>query len=207
MIDSELGEIPEGWRVGELNDIINLIGGGTPKTSIDEYWNGNIPWYSVVDASNGNDSFVIDTEKKITKLGLDNSSTKILRERTTIISARGTVGKLAIVGIKMAMNQSCYGIVGKNYFGDYFVFFQIKDTVKKLKRNVHGAVFDTITSSTFSNIDITIAQQPITEKFEKITSSLMNRVLNNVLEIQTLTTLRDTLLPKLMSGELRVKQE
>ena len=85
--------IPMGWRVESLNELINFIGGGTPKTSIEEYWNGNIHWFSVVDAPNDSDVFVINTEKKITQQGVDKSSTKILREGTTIISARGTDGK------------------------------------------------------------------------------------------------------------------
>ena len=64
MVESELGEIPKGWRVGKLIDILELTGGGTPKTSIQEYWNGDIPWYSVVDSPNEMDCFIIDTEKK-----------------------------------------------------------------------------------------------------------------------------------------------
>ena len=92
------------------------------KTSIAEYWGGDIPWFSVVDAPAESDVFVIDTEKHITELGLNNSSTKLLPSGTTIISARGTVGRLALVGRDMAMNQSCYGLRGK-YGDDYFTFF------------------------------------------------------------------------------------
>jgi type I restriction enzyme S subunit len=204
MVASELGEIPLGWEVGSLVDILKLIGGGTPKTSVDEYWNGEIPWYSVVDVPKGNDLYVINTQKKITNLGLKKSSTRLLREGTIIISARGTVGKLAIVGREMAMNQSCYGIQGKENFGDNFIFFQMKDVLQKLKKNVHGAVFDTITKSTFENIRVVISTQSILHEYEIVISSVMAKILNNVNEIQTLTKLRDTLLPKLMSGEIQV---
>jgi len=204
MIESELGLIPQGWRAGSLLEVFDLIGGGTPKTSVDEYWNGDILWYSVVDAPKGSDTFVIDTEKKISDLGLQKSSTKLLRKGTTIVSARGTVGKLALVGCETAMNQSCYGIQGKDYFGDYYVYYQVKQALDDLKRNVHGAVFDTITQATFQHIEVPIPDMGITGNFERLVEPIMDKILNNVFQIQTLSKTRDTLLPKLMSGKVRV---
>jgi len=205
MVEFELGLIPKGWRVGGLLEVFELIGGGTPKTSVDEYWNGDIPWYSVVDAPKGYDTFVIDTEKKISVLGLEKSSTKLLRKGTTIVSARGTVGKLALVGRETAMNQSCYGIQGKDYFGDYYVYYQVKQALDDLKRNVHGAVFDTITQATFKHIEVPIPDMDMTGNFERFVEPIMDKILNNVFQIQTLSKTRDTLLPKLMSGQIRVK--
>ena len=205
MIESELGEIPLGWRVGTLSETLELTGGGTPKTSTKEYWDGDICWYSVVDAPIDSDCFVINTDKKITKLGLEKSSTKILKERTTIISARGTVGKLAITGFPMAMNQSCYGVNGITGYGDFYTYFQLKYTLKLLKSRVHGAVFDTITKSTFNGIETLIAPHTTLSLFEIIIIPIMEKIFTNVNEIQTLKKLRDTLLPKLMSGELKVE--
>ena len=101
--------IPEGWVDTTLGESINLIGGGTPKTTIEEYWDGDIPWLSVVDFNNDN-RWVSNTEKTITKLGLDKSSTKLLNKGDVIISARGTVGALAQLKYPMTFNQSCYGI-------------------------------------------------------------------------------------------------
>jgi len=111
--ESELGLVPKGSRVCSFTETLDVIGGGTPKTSVDEFWNGNIPWFSVVDAPATSDVFVVDTEKHITDAGLNGSSTKLLPAGTTIISARGTVGRLALTGRNMAMNQSCYGLRGK----------------------------------------------------------------------------------------------
>ena len=99
----------EKWVDYPLSDCIKIIGGGTPKTSKEEYWNGNIPWLSVVDFNNDN-RWVISTEKNITKLGLDESSTKLLEKGDVIVSARGTVGAMAQLKYPMAFNQSCYGI-------------------------------------------------------------------------------------------------
>ena len=90
----------------QLADVIDLIGGGTPKTSVPEYWDGDIPWISVRDFNN-DDRYVYLTEKSITQAGLDNSSTKMLAHDDIIISARGTVGELAMIPFPMAFNQSC----------------------------------------------------------------------------------------------------
>lgn len=141
-----------------LDDLVDLIGGGTPKTSKDEYWNGVIPWFSVVDAPNKSDVFVIDTGKHVTELGVEKSSTKILPIGTTIISARGTVGKCAMVGEPMAMNQSCYGVRGKKDISDSFVYYAIREKVTDLQRGGHGSVFNTITRDTFKTIKIALGE-------------------------------------------------
>ncbi|EDS7635182.1 restriction endonuclease subunit S, partial [Salmonella enterica subsp. enterica serovar Saintpaul] len=130
--ETELGWMPKGWITTSFNDLIELIGGGTPKTSVEEFWNGDIPWFSVVDAPSESDVYVLTTEKKITIEGLNNSSAKLLRKGTTIISARGTVGKCAMVAVPMAMNQSCYGVIGKNNISDEYVYFQLKNAVQTL---------------------------------------------------------------------------
>jgi len=206
MVDSELGLIPKGWRVGSLLEVFDLIGGGTPKTSIDEYWNGGISWYSVVDAPKGSETFVIETEKQISPLGLSKSSTKLLQKGTTIVSARGTVGKLALVGRETAMNQSCYGLKGKDSFGDYYVYFQLKEALNRLKRRVHGAVFDTITQSTFKNIMVSLPDNEVVISYEERVIPIMEKILNNIFQIQSLSKTRDMLLPKLMNGMICTHQ-
>ena len=107
LVDSESGEIPEGWEVGVLNDAIEILSGGTPKTSMQQYWDGGIPWYTAKDAPSLSDIFALTTERSISQAGVENSSTKVLPVGTTVITARGTVGRLACLGIPMAMNQTC----------------------------------------------------------------------------------------------------
>lgn len=175
--DSELGEIPKGWRVQPFAAIVDIIGGGTPKTSVPEYWDGDIPWFSVVDAPGGTDVWVVDTAKRITREGVENSSTQILPVGTTIISARGTVGRIALVGVPMAMNQSCYGLRG----------------------------FDTITRDTLAGVSVAVPSAELIEVFETRVGPSMERIRAGLFESHTLAALRDTLLPKLISGELRVK--
>ena len=203
--DSELGEIPRGWEVLPFADTIKIFGGGTPKTSISEYWDGDIPWYAVGDAPDMNDVYVIDTAKKITKLGVEKSSTQILPVETIIISARGTVGKLALTGVPMAMNQTCYGLQGKIKNTNYFTYFSTQNLIETLKQNTHGSVFDTITRDTLSSIKVVFSPCKIIEQYVMAVKPVMEKILNNLWQIRTLAALRDALLPKLISGEIRIK--
>ena len=202
MQDSELGEIPEGWEVLPLSKMINLIGGGTPKKSEPSYWDGSICWFSVKDAPSEGNIFVIDTEEKITDAGLKGSSTKLLPIGTTIITARGTVGKLALTGVVTAMNQSCYGVVGNDGTGPYLNYLRLHKAVDTLKRNTHGAVFDTITRATFETVVQPQACLELRQRFEEVVEPIFKTIKTSLHQIQTLSELRDPLLPKLLSGEL-----
>ena len=197
--ESELGLVPMGWNRLAFTDTVKVIGGGTPKTSVPEYWDGDIPWFSVVDAPAITDVFVIDTAKHISLAGLNNSSTKLLPERTTIISARGTVGRLALVGKVMAMNQSCYGLQGKADDA-YFTYFSTYRLVESLKQRSHGSVFDTITTETMKGVTVIYPDANVIHAFEAVLSPVMSRMKGNLQQSQTLTQLRDTLLPRGVIG-------
>ncbi|HCG8650185.1 TPA: restriction endonuclease subunit S [Vibrio parahaemolyticus] len=205
LVESELGLIPEGWKVSSLSELIKLTGGGTPKRSEETYWNGDIPWFSVKDVPSGSNVFVVDTDEKITELGLNKSSTKLLPKGTTIITARGTVGKLALVGTDMCMNQSCYGIRGKEV-GDFYNYFNLNEAVSTLQRNTHGAVFDTITTKTFETYSMAFSGVELANKFDAIVAPLLQKIEANVRQNIELVKLRDTLLPKLLSGEIELGQ-
>jgi type I restriction enzyme S subunit len=207
VVDSELGEIPEGWEVKSLSSVIKLTGGGTPKRSEQVFWNGDIPWFSIKDIPGASDVFVVDTVEKISQVGLSKSSTKLLPKGTTIISARGTVGKLALVATPMCMNQSCYGINGVEGIGPYFNYFNLREAISTLQRNTHGAVFDTITTQTFESYSMAIRIDELTKAFEVLVTPLMDRIENNVRESRNFSELRDSLLPKLLSGELAISSD
>ena len=164
------------WKECKLGDVIEIIGGGTPKTSITEYWNGDIPWLSVVDFNFGK-KYVSKTEKTITEQGLKNSSTKLLQKNDIIISARGTVGALAILDKPMTFNQSCYGIRAKeNESTNYYIFYFLKDTVNQLLQISHGGVFDTITKATFDEIDISLPPLEEQKAIAEVLSSLDDKI-------------------------------
>jgi type I restriction enzyme S subunit len=204
--DSLLGHIPQGWEVCPLADKIELLSGGTPKTGEPDYWNGDIPWFSVKDAPAETDVWVIYTEKSVTELGIGNSAAQVFPEKTTIITARGTVGKLALTGTPMAMNQSCYGVRGIAGYGDYFTYYSLRAATAQLKQHTHGTVFDTITRQTFETLNCVFPPPKLTAAFDRAVEPLLEQIRANLQQSRTLATIRDALLPKLLSGELSVKQ-
>jgi len=202
--DSELGEIPSGWQCCSFTQLVDVISGGTPKTSVDEYWNGSVNWFSVVDAPSSSDCWVIQTEKSITHQGLDNCSSKLLSTGTTIISARGTVGKVCLAGQDMAMNQSCYGLRSKAANGEYFCFYLTKSLVEILEARAHGSVFSTITRDTLDGVSTISPPLEVIQSFNGIAGALLGKIKNNLEDNRILGNQRDALLPKLISGEIRI---
>lgn len=196
--------LPLRWASVPFSSIVNIIGGGTPKTSIAEYWNGEIPWFSVADTPAGADSFVIETEKRITEKGLENSSARRIPAGTTIITARGTVGNLAIAGRDMTFNQSCYALRSSSGDFPYFIFLATSRVIEQLQSMAHGSVFSTITRQTFDGVSMAQADVALIEAFERLASPLFERIKAAVLEHKTLAATRDYLLPRLMSGAVRV---
>mgnify|MGYP006268690325 FL=1 len=200
-------EADEGWEVATLYDAIELVGGGTPKTSIEEYWNGDIKWLSGGDIASNHKSIITNSEKAITEEGLNNSSAKLLPKFSTVISARGTVGKYCILSEPMAYSQSNYGIKPKYQDCYFFTYLLINHSVEELNSAAYGSVFDTITTNTFKGLEIAIPSEKEIQAFEAKVEDCFLKILNNQTQIRTLTALRDTLLPKLMSGEVRVEMD
>ena len=197
---------PEGWEEKPLTEFFLVIGGGTPKTSNPNFWNGPIPWFSVTDIPPNGSVFVTNTEKTITEAGLNGSSARLVPKKTTIISARGTVGNLAITGRDMTFNQSCYGLRGVGAIGNYATYVIAQNMVNQLQAIAHGSVFSTITRQTFESLSQPMPGPQILSGFEDAVSPLFDKILANVVESRTLAQTRDLLLPKLMSGELRVEE-
>lgn len=175
-----------------LSKICKIIGGGTPKTTNSEYWGGNIPWLSVVDFS-GDDRWVSNTEKHITELGLNCSSTKLLDRGDIIISARGTVGEIAQITRPMAFNQSCYGIRAEKDIDQNFLYYLLKKSVSSLQKQAHGGVFDTITRSTFNNIEVELPDLTEQKMIAEILGGFDEKIVNVHAQISTLNELGQTL--------------
>ncbi len=136
---------------------------------------------------------------------MENSSTRVLPVGTTIISARGTVGRIALVGVPMAMNQSCYGLRGKMGQRGLFTYFATRELVARLQQHAHGSVFDTITRETLSRVSFAVPPNALVDAFENRVGPTLERIRKGLLGSRTLAALRDSLLPKLVSGEVRVK--
>jgi type I restriction enzyme S subunit len=202
-VDSELGMIPEGWKVGRLTDVIKLMPGGTPKTSEPLYWdNGTIPFFSPKDV---NGVYCFATEKHITETGLNKCSSNLYPKDTIFITCRGTVGKVCLAACDMAMNQSNYAIKAIDGYSQYYVFFLVKSVVERLIKKSNGAVFSAITSKDFDE-EILIPSQKAVEAFTNVIDGFFRRIFTICTENSRLSLLRDTLLPRLMSGELEVPE-
>ncbi len=196
-------ELPVGWSNPPLSEHLEIIGGGTPKTSNPNYWGGDLPWFSVVDTPSGSDVFVFDTEKRITPAGLADSSARLIPAGTTIISARGTVGNLAIAAQDMTFNQSCYALQSARGDHPYFVYLLAAHAVDQLRSMAHGSVFSTITRQTFEAMSFASPHVAVLDAIEGLLSPLFQRIKAAVAENRTLAETRDYLLPRLMSGEVR----
>lgn len=178
----------EEWKEYRYTDLATIIGGGTPKTSVPEYWSGEIPWLSVKDFVSVT-KYVYDTEKHISELGLLNSSTKLLEKNDIVISARGTVGAMAMIPDPMCFNQSCFGLRGNNIVDKNFLYYLTRTKVDELRKTAHGSVFDTITRETFDNLRCLVPPLQTQQKIGNILSSLdskieLNKQINDNLEQQ-----------------------
>lgn len=172
----------------QLSTIIQIISGGTPKTTMPSYWNGGIPWLSIADFNTGK-RFVETSEKTISEEGLRNSNAEYIYPSEIIISARGTVGAIAQVKIPMTFNQSCYGIRGLDGVDNDYLYFALKYEVEQIKSNAYGMVFDTITVKTFDSISIPLPslyeQRKIVAEIEKIESEIAaQKVRLNEIKVQ-----------------------
>lgn len=184
-----------------FTEVVQVLGGGTPKTGKTEFWNGSIPFFTPKDAL---DTYVLSTEKSLSEAGLSKCNSRLYPTNTVFVTARGTVGKLALAGCPMAMNQSCYALLGNDGYGQYWVYHLTQNVLESLKHKASGAVFDAIVTRDFES---EIVPAPTTEKihsFEEKVAPFYDAILNNSNENARLTALRDILLPRLMSGELSV---
>lgn len=198
-------EAQEDWEEYPLSSFIEIIGGGTPKTSEESYWHGDILWMSGGDIASSHKSFIFDTDKKISSEGLENSSANLLPKFSTVITARGTVGKICLLGEQAAFSQTNYGILPRIAGTPFFTFLLMSDLLCYLKQSAYGSVFDTITRSTFEEIKFNCPTDNYIVNFENMISPFFQKMFSNCRQIRTLEKLRDTLLPKLMSGEVRVR--
>ena len=183
-----------------FTDLIQILDGGTPKTGENTYWNGNIAFFTPKDVGT---PYTLITEKTISKEGLSHCNSRLYPVNTVFVTARGTVGKVGMSGVPMAMNQSCYALVGKETH-QLLVYFYTLKAVDRLKHKASGAVFDAITTRDFESEQIMKLSDDDATAFLRVAEPMFQEVLNNNIENLRLSTLRDSLLPKLMSGEIDV---
>jgi type I restriction enzyme S subunit len=205
--ESELGLIPRGWRVGTIGESVKIVGGSTPSTKNPDYWdNGHIYWTTPKDLSSLQSPVLLDTDRKITELGLTKISSGLLPKGTLLLSSRAPIGYLAISEIPVAINQGYIAMICDKELSNYYVLHWARNNMDVIIGRANGTTFLEISKSNFRPIDIIIPDFKILTVFNKQVNALHQKIVNNLQQSETLANIRDTLLPKLMSGEIRVKE-
>ena len=194
--------VPEGWNICPFSSKVDIMSGGTPKTSIPDYYNGRIPFYTPKDSDGA--FFAYKTQINITEGGLKNCNSRLYPPKTVIITARGTVGKTTILAVPMAMNKSCYALKMKENDAPYYLFFALNNEIKALQTMANGGVFNTIIGKTFDSINIQIPKDPLIYGFEKTVRPFMEQIKNKLQANSKLVEARNRLLLKMMNGEVEV---
>ena len=194
--------VPEGWNICPFSSKVDIMSGGTPKTSIPDYYNGRIPFYTPKDSDGA--FFAYKTQMNITEGGLKNCNSRLYPPKTVVITARGTVGKKTILAVPMAMNQSCYALKMKENDAPYYLFFALNNEIKALQTMANGGVFNTIIGKTFDSINIQIPKDPLIYGFEETVRPFMEQIKNKLQANSKLVEARNRLLLKMMNGEVEV---
>ena len=198
-------EIPKGWQASNVCSIADILSGGTPSKQEPMFWNnGTIPFFGPTDYSGS--IFQIETAENITAEGLSRCASSLFDVGTIIITARGSIGKMVIVGTPMAMNQSCYALKSRNNEFEY-LFFLTAQLIECLKAKGSGSTFKSIISSDIEQSTLCIAPQSFITQFGLVVKPLFEKIKDNSFEIATLTKQRNELLPLLMNGQVSVNSD
>ena len=198
-------EEKEGWKEGILDDILTVKGGSTPITGEPAYWNGTIHWTSPRDITNLNGIYLFDTERKITKLGLSKISSGLLPKGTLLMSSRAPVGVLAFSEVPIAINQGYIAILDNKGYSKEFIYLWLKSNIDTVHSFSNGSTFMEISKSTFKTLQLLIPPKQTLNDFQLLIKPFFEKIKSGQSQICTLKALRDTLLPRLMNGEVTVE--
>jgi type I restriction enzyme, S subunit len=202
---SESGEIPVGWSASTIGAEVRVVGGSTPSTKESRYWEGGtIHWATPKDLASLTSPVLLDTERRITEAGLSQISSGLLPPGTVLLSSRAPVGYLALAEVPIAINQGFIAMVCEDILPKHYVLHWTSTSMETIKARANGTTFQEISKSNFRPIPVLVPSTPVLRSFERQAELLHRRGVSNLREIQTLAAIRDSLLPKLLSGEVRV---
>ena len=193
------------WTTGTISDLGTVVGGSTPSKSKPEYYTeSGIAWITPKDLSINKSKFVSHGENDITELGLKNSSAAIMPEGTVLFSSRAPIGYIAIAAGEVTTNQGFKSVVPKPEIGTPFVYFFLKNTLPVIEGMASGSTFKEVSGSTMKNVPAVIPDAETLAKFSDFCAPIFEQQRTLEEQNQSLAKLRDSLLPKLMSGEIDV---
>ena len=205
MQESELGEIPEGWSSSEIGKEVTVVGGATPSTKNPEFWDGgDLAWTSPRDLSNLTDKVLIDTERKITEAGLAKISSGLLPVNTILMSSRAPVGYLALTKLPVAVNQGYIAMKCERVLSPEYTLQWCSAHMAEIKNRASGTTFAEISKKNFKVIPVIVPTQKVVDAFSKQARSLYSKIESNLRESESIKLIRDSLLPKLLSGEIDI---
>ena len=206
LVDSEFGKIPEGWEVRALGDVAEVVGGTTPSTKQAEYWKGGTHcWATPKDLSALTMPVLLDTERKITDVGLQRIGSGLLPPGTVLLSSRAPIGYLAIAEMPVAINQGFIAMLPRERVSNQFLLRWSEAFHDEIVNHANGSTFLEISKSNFRQIPVVTPNESIMRTYGALASSLHKRVVSNEHLSRALAALRDALLPKLISGEIRLR--
>ena len=207
LVDSELGPIPEGWEVSEIGREVEVVGGSTPSTKEPAFWEkGNIHWATPKDLSRIQSPVLIETDRKITNAGLQKISSGLLPVGTVLMSSRAPIGYLAIAQVPLAVNQGFIAMKCSERISKEYTLSWCYENMDIIKANATGTTFQEISKRNFRPLKVIVPTTGILKVYDSIVSPLFEKITLNVHESHILAAQRDALLPKLVSGEMRVDE-
>ena len=202
-VESELGMIPKGWKVVKLGSICKCILGGTPSRNNEDYWNGDIAW---INSGEINKFRIVEPSEYITEEGLNHSATKLLPKKTTVLAITGaTLGQVSLLEIDSCANQSVIGVLENDAISYEFIYPLINDRITELCSHMTGGAQQHINKNNVEQLDVIVPTEVIMSSYKEKTEAMYAKIACNCFESRRLASLRDTLLPRLMSGELKVE--
>ncbi|WP_119027450.1 restriction endonuclease subunit S [Acinetobacter baumannii] len=207
LVESELGEVPNGWEVSTVGEQVQTVGGGTPSTKNVDFWDDGIHyWTTPKDLSNLTDKILLNTERKITDAGLKKISSGLLPKDTVLMSSRAPVGYLALSKIEVAINQGYIAILPNMKYSAEYLIQWCEANMAEIKGRASGTTFQEISKKNFREISFVCPDDKVVVSYTKTVKTLYDEITSKAKENQSLINLRDTLLPKLMSGEISLNK-
>ncbi len=194
--------LPRGWILSTIGEETEIAGGSTPSTKEPKFWDGDYHWVTPKDLSSLSDPILLDTERKITELGLQEISSGLLPKGTVLLSSRAPIGYLAVTQIPVATNQGFISMKCNKRLPSWYVLHWAEYSMEEIKGRANGTTFLEVSKANFRTLGIIVPNKEALLAFEEVVGGLYKQVVLNLEESRTLAALRDALLPKLLSGEV-----